>query len=309
MTDFQKLFEAGNVDQLARNIGPARLDITYQRFGDPASPPVLLIMGAAAQLIHWPNEFCRMLLERGLQVIRFDNRDCGCSSTITGAPEPNLQAVLAGDLSCVAYTLSDMATDAVGLLDALGIASAHVVGVSMGGQIAQVMAFEHPTRVRSLVSMMSSTGSMSIGQPAPEILAVIFGNKPPVTRDEVVAHRVKMMQAVGSPDYPTPPEEIAARAALAFDRSNDMAGMTRQAIATVASGDRVEQLRRLRVPTLVIHGLADRMCNVNGSRAVAEAIPGAELVLIEGMGHDLAPGLRPRLTALIADFVYKVEGH
>ncbi|HKF50377.1 MAG TPA: alpha/beta hydrolase [Terracidiphilus sp.] len=295
------------IEEMATNVGPAHIDICYQRLGDSSAPPVVLIMGGAAQMIHWPDPFCRALVDRGLQVIRFDNRDSGRSTQITNAPPPDLPAVLAGDNSSASYTLSDMAADTVGLLDFLGIESAHIAGASMGGQIAQTIALEHPTRVRSLISMMSSTGSMSIGQPTPEAMRQLFGGPPAVTREDVIKHRVMAMKAVGSPDYPSNEEELAATAGRAWDRSFDLTAIARQAIATVASGDRAERLRNLKVPTLVIHGLADRMCDVSGGRAVAEAIPGSELILIEGMGHSLAPGLRPILANHIADFVGRVE--
>jgi len=301
-------FDASIVDQKASKVGPAGIDIAYQRLGNPAAPLVLLIMGVAAQSIHWPDAFCRALVEDGLQVIRFDNRDVGLSTHLTQAPPPDLPAALAGDLSSVSYTLSDMAADAVGLLDVLGMRKAHVAGASMGGAIAQTMAIEHPDRVRSLTSMMSTTGDMSVGQPSPDVLREVFSGPRATTRDEVIQQMVRAFRAVGSPGYPNDEKEVAARAGRAYDRSYDPIGVSRQAIASVASGDRTERLRRLRVPTLVIHGLADRMCDASGGRATAEAIPGAELVLIEGMGHDLPPGLRSQLAARIAGFVWRAEG-
>lgn len=248
-----------------------------------------------------------MLVDRGLQLIRFDNRDAGHSTHMKDAPPPNLPAALAGDLSSVSYTLSDMAADAVGLLDALGIDKAHIVGASMGGQIAQTIAIQHPARVRSLTSLMATTGNMQVGQPAPELLREVFSGPPPVTRDEVVQQMVRAFRIVGSPTYPSDENELARRAGLAFDRGHDPAGSARQAIATVASGDRTARLRQLTVPTLVIHGLADRLVHPSGARATAEAIPGAELVLIEGMGHSLPPGLHAQLAERIADFVWRVE--
>jgi len=268
---------------------------------------VLLIMGLAAQSIHWPDEFCHVLVDSGLQVIRFDNRDAGLSTHLTDTPPPDLRAALAGDLSSVSYTLLDMAADTVGLLDVLGFENAHVVGASMGGQIAQTMAIEHPARVRSLISMMSTTGNTQVGQPSSEVLREIFFGPPAVTRDDVIQQMLRAIRAAGSPGYPSDDNEIAARAGRAFDRSYDRMAIARQAVATVASGDRTERLRHVKVPTLVIHGLADRMCDVSGGRATAEAIPGAELVLIEGMGHDLPLGLRADLAARIAEFVWRVE--
>jgi pimeloyl-ACP methyl ester carboxylesterase len=222
-------------------------------------------------------------------------------------PLPDLRAALAGDLSSVPYTLSDMAADAVGLLDALGFGKVHVVGASMGGQIAQMMAIKHPDRVASLTSMMSTTGNTQVGQPSPEVLREVFSGPRAVTREEVIQQMLRAVRAVGSPGYPSDEYEIAARAGRAYHRCYDPAGVARQAIAAVASGDRTDSLRRLKVPTLVIHGLDDRMCDVSGGRATAEAIRGAELALIEGMGHDLPPGLRLQLAARIADFVWRVE--
>lgn len=296
------------VEEKALKVGPANIDIAYQRLGNPEAPPVLLIMGGAAQLIHWPIPFCQALIDRGLQVIRFDNRDAGHSTHITDAPPPDLRAVLAGDYGSVSYTLSDMAADTVGLMDALGISTAHVVGASMGGQIAQTMAIENPGRVRTLISMMSTTGNTTVGQTSPEVLREVFGGPQPVTREETIEHRVKAMLKVGSPDYPSDENELRERCTQAYDRCHDTVALARQAIATVASGDRTERLRSLQVPTLVIHGLADPMVDVSGGRATAEAIPGAELILIEGMGHGLPPGLRLPLAEHIADFVWRVEG-
>ncbi len=301
-------FDASIVDEKASKVGPAGIDIAYQRLGNPDAPLVLLIMGVAAQSIHWPDAFCHALVDRGLQVIRFDNRDCGLSTHMTNAPTPDLPAALAGDLSSVSYTLSDMAADAVGLLDALGFGKAHVVGASMGGAIAQTMAIEHPDRVRSLTSMMSTTGNISVGQPSPDVLREVFSGPPATTRDEVIQQRLRASRAVGSPGYPTDEEEVAALAGRAYDRCHDPIGIARQAIASVASGDRTEHLRHLGVSTLVIHGLADRMVDVSGGRATAEAIPGAELVLIEGMGHNLPPGLRIQLAERIAELVWRAEG-
>ncbi len=295
------------MDEKAFKVGPAGIDIAYQRHGSPDAPPVLLIMGIAAQSIHWPDAFCQALVDRGLQVIRFDNRDSGLSTHLTDAPPPNLPAALAGDLSSVSYTLSDMAADAVGLLDALGVESAHLLGASMGGAIAQTMAIEHRDRVRSLTSMMSTTGNRSVGQASPDALRELFSGPRATTREEVIQQILRSVRAVGSPGYPADEQEVAAGAGRAYDRSYDPIGTARQAIATVASGDRTEHLRHLKVPALVIHGLADRMCDVSGGRATAEALPGAELVLIEGMGHNLPPGLRSLLAARIAEFVWRAE--
>jgi pimeloyl-ACP methyl ester carboxylesterase len=308
MSEHVNGFDFAIVDGKASKVGPAAIEITYQRMGKTNAPTVLLIMGLAGQLIHWPDAFCQGLVERGLRAIRFDNRDAGLSTHLTDAPPADLPAVRAGDLSSVSYTLSDMAADAVGLLDVLGVEKAHLVGASMGAAIAQTMAIEHPSRVHSLTSMMSTTGNVSVGQPSPDVLRELFGGARAVTRDEVIQQTLRARRLVGSPGYPSDENEIAAKASRAYDRSYDPAGIARQAVASVASGDRTERLRHLAVPTLVIHGLADRMCDVSGARATAEAIPGAELVLIEGMGHDLPPGLRSQLAARIAEFVWHAEG-
>jgi len=292
--------------ELASNVGPARLALAYERLGDAHAPPVLLIMGRSAQLISWPDGLCDALIARGLQLIRFDNRDAGQSTHVTGGPAPDLRAAMAGDLSSASYSLSDLAADAVGLLDALGIDSAHLVGASMGGFIAQTIAIEHPHRVRSLTSMMSSTGDPSVGQPDWDALRSLAG-PPPTTRDEVVAFTVKAFGVVGSPGFPPELDAVADRAGRAFDRGHDPAGADRAAIACIVSGDRTARLRGLAVPTLVIHGAADRMIGVSDGRATAAAIPGAELIVIDGMGHDLPRALWPELAGHIGDLIARVE--
>jgi len=294
-------------EQIARAVGPSAIDLAYEERGDPAYPTVLLVMGLAAQLVHWREGFLDALVERRLHVVRFDNRDSGCSTHLRSAPPADLPAALAGDLSSVTYTLSDMANDAVGLLDALHVGAAHVVGASMGGAIAQTLALEHPRRVLSLTSMLSTTGGADVGQIHPETLQAVFGGPRARTRDEVVARAVRSCQIVGSPTYPDDLEAVAERARIAFDRDYDEAAIARQAVATVASGDRTPRLRTLELPTLVVHGLADTLCDPSGGRAVAAAIPGAELILIEGMGHDLPRPLWSTFADAIAANVRRGE--
>jgi len=294
-------------ERIAKNVGPAHLDIAWERRGDPDRPTVLLVMGVAAQLVNWPLGFLQALVARNLHVVRFDNRDSGHSSHMGNAPPPDLPAALKGDLSSASYSLSDMAADAVGLLDALAIDSAHVVGASMGGAIAQTIAIEHPARVRSLTTMMSTTGDTSVGQVHPATAQALFGGPVARTREEFIASAVRRYEVVGSPGYPIDPAAAAEVAGFAYDRDHDQVAIARQAVATVASGDRTKLLHSLDVPTLVLHGLADTMCDPSGGRATAAAIPGAELVLIEGMGHNIPPGLWERIADRIAAIVGKGE--
>ncbi len=294
-------------ERTATNVGPAGIEIAYERRGNLTDPVVLLIMGGAAQLVHWPEGFLAALLCRGLQVIRFDNRDAGCSTHFHDAPKPDVRAALAGDLSSAAYTLSDMAADTVGLLDAFEINAAHVVGLSLGGAIAQTIAIEHPARILSLTSMMSTTGNMTVGQPHPETLKAVFGGPPATTRQAVIDRAVRAFSIIGSPAYPTDATAIAERAGLAWDRGHDEIGIARQALAFVASGDRTARLQKLDVPALVIHGLSDTLVDASGGRATAAAIPGAELVLIEGLGHNLPLGLWDRIADHIAELVRRGE--
>lgn len=291
----------------ASNVGPAGIDVAYERRGDPAAPPVLMIMGIAAQLVSWPEGFCDALVAEGLQIIRFDNRDSGASTHFENAPVPDLPAALRGDLSSASYTLSDMAGDSKGLLDVLGLDAVHVVGGSLGGAIGQTLALEHPTRVRSLTTMMSTTGDMSVGQIHPDAARQIFGGPPATTREQVVERAVVVQRVVGSPGFAVDEDAVRARAGLAFDRDHDGVAIARQAVASVASGDRTARLRGLDVPTLVVHGADDAMCDVSGGRATAAAIKGAELVVIDGMGHNLPEPLWPRLAALIGAHVRRAE--
>lgn len=292
--------------QLARGVGPARIDIAYERLGDLQAPPVLLIMGLGAQLIGWPDGFCDELIGRGLQLIRFDNRDVGESTHLHGAPMPNMLAAMAGDTSSASYTLTDMAADAVGLLDMLGLDTVHLVGASMGGFIAQTIAIEAPRRVRSLTSIMSTTGDRSVGQPHPEALALLAA-PPATTREQVIQRMLKTFRTIGSTAFPFDPDGVSERAGRAYDRAFDPMGMMRQAMAVLASGDRTPRLRGLDVPALVIHGAADKMCDVSGGRATAAAIPGAELLVIEGMGHDLPRALWPQFATAIGEVVARGE--
>jgi pimeloyl-ACP methyl ester carboxylesterase len=274
------------------------IEIVYQAFGDPAGPALLLIMGLGVQMLGWDEELCELLAGRGFHVVRFDNRDVGRSTNVDGG-QVNVLEALSGDLSSVSYTLSDMADDTAGLLDHLGVERAHLVGASQGGMIAQTLAIERPERVLSLTSIMSMTGDPSVGQPHPEALPALL-TRPPSDRDGFVEFVVRMWGVIGSPGFDADEEDLRRQAGASFDRGIHPEGTARQLVAVLASGDRTAALRRLDVPALVIHGVDDPLIDVSGGKATAEAIPGAELVLIEGMGHDLPRALWPRFVSLIA---------
>jgi pimeloyl-ACP methyl ester carboxylesterase len=281
------------------------ITLCYEEFGQREDPPMLLIMGLATQMIGWPDEFCRLLAGRGFHVVRFDNRDCGRSTHVGGRP-PTPGQLIRRRIPPGSYTLSDMAEDAVGLMRALEIEPAHVVGASMGGMIAQTIAAEHPRSVRSLTSIMSNTGNRWTGQPAFGIYRFMI-RRAPMQKRAYVEYLVRLFTAIGSPGFPRDEARIRDVAARSYDRGHDPAAPGRQLGAIVASGDRTEQLRRIRTPTLVIHGSRDRMVRKSGGRATARAIPGARLEMIEGMGHDLPEPVWPRLVELIASHARAAE--
>lgn len=282
---------------------PMGVTLEYEALGSPDDPPVLMINGFTTQLISWPREFCARLADGGRYVISFDNRDCGLSSKLDGqgAPVDEVRAAaVAGDLELArrlaAYTFSEMGQDGLALLDALGIERAHVLGVSMGGMIAQTMAIEHPERLLSLTSVMSSTGEPGVGASTPEALEALLA-PPPSDRQAYIAaaDRTLVWRSRRYPDV----EWLRTNAAESFDRCFYPEGARRHMGALIASGSRADALRRVRLPTLVIHGLDDTLVAPSGGRRTAELIPGARLLLVPDMGHDRPEALWPLLCEAI----------
>jgi pimeloyl-ACP methyl ester carboxylesterase len=268
------------------------IEIAYQEVGDPDGEPLILVMGLATQMIAWDDELCEMLAERGFRVVRFDNRDIGRSTKLDGAHVPSRTDLLLRRRETAAYLLSDMAADTVGLMDHLGMESAHVAGISMGGMIGQTIAIEHPDRIRSLVSMCSTTGSRWVGQPTFKVFAHMLSDAPR-DRDAFIRRIQRTYELISSPAYPTDQERLLKVAEGSWDRGHNPRGVLRQLHAIVASGDRTAALRKLDLPVTVIHGTRDTLIRPSGGRATARTIPGARMHLIEGMGHDLPRKLWP----------------
>ena len=278
------------------------IEIAYETFGDAGDPPVLLVMGLATQMIGWPDDFCAGLADRGHFVIRFDNRDIGLSTHLHSAGAPDIMSVFAGDRSSVPYALTDLADDTVGLLDVLGLDAVHLVGASMGGMVAQLVAVRHPARVRSLTSIMSSTGDPSVGAPNEAAMGVLFA-PPAADRQSAVQRAVDTYRVIGSPGFEFDEAALRDRAGLSFDRAYDPAGVARQLAAILTTHDRTRDLKSISVSTLVIHGSEDALVNVSGGRATAAAIPDAELLVVEGMGHDLPRAVWPEITDRISALI------
>ena len=284
------------------------IELCYDELGDPTGEPMLLVMGLGTQLIHWDPRFCALLGERGYRVIRFDNRDTGRSGAID-APAPNRLAMMFGIPHGRAYSLDDMADDAVGLLDALGLDSAHLVGISMGGMIAQIAGYRHPERVRSLGLLSTSSGNRITSFPRLRALVTLLV-KPARTRSEFIDQAMRTFDVIGSPDHPRDPEqerEFRAVLEATWDRGHNSAGAARQLHAITSSGDRRRRLRQISAPTVVIHGDADPLVRPIAGRSVAGAIPGAELRTFPGMGHDLPPALFAEIADAIAQNAARAE--
>ncbi|HKG38500.1 MAG TPA: alpha/beta hydrolase [Conexibacter sp.] len=297
---------------IASNDGERLLDVgrgielCCETFGDPADPPIVLIMGLGMQMVHWPLPLIAQLVERGHHVVRFDNRDRGRSTHMAIRP-PTPARLITRRFGADQYTLEDMALDTVGLLDALELDSAHLVGVSMGGMIAQTVAATRPKRVRSLISIMSTTGSRRAGQPRPQIYPLLL--KPaPRDRAAYVEHMLALLTAIGAPGDVLDTPEGRAFVADSHDRDPDVRGTGRQLAAILASGNRTRRLHAITAPTLVIHGERDPLIPASGGRATAKAIHNSKLLLIPDMGHGLPERLWPLLLGAVTEHVAGAEG-
>jgi pimeloyl-ACP methyl ester carboxylesterase len=280
--------------------------LCYEAFGDPDDPPILLIMGLATQMIAWHEDFCEALAERGFYVVRFDNRDIGRSTHFDFRP-PSLGQMVRRRVGPEQYTLSDMAEDTATLMRELGFAPAHVVGASMGGMIGQMLAAEHPEVVRSLTSIMSTTGNRWRGQPALSVYRYLL-RPPPHDREGYIERSAEVFGLVGSTGFHRDEQHIRERAGRSYDRGFDVRAGGRQLGAIIASGDRTGELERITAPTLVIHGTVDKLVRPSGGKATAKAIPGARLMMIEGMGHDLPRGVWPQIIDAVAEHARAADG-
>jgi len=274
------------------------IELAYQEVGESNGEPLLLVMGLATQMLGWDEELCLMLAERGFRVVRFDNRDIGRSTKIDSAGVPKWTDMLLGRRRTAAYQLRDMAADTTGLMDHLEIESAHLVGASMGGMIAQTVAIRYPQRVRSLVSIMSSTGNRWLGIPTWKAFGTLF-TRPGPGREAAIERTVKTFRTIGSPGYPMDEARFRELAGASYDRSHSRAGIARQLHAITASGDRTAALERLRLPATVLHGSSDPLIRPVAGRATARAIRDSRLRIFDGMGHDLPPQLWPDFIAEI----------
>jgi pimeloyl-ACP methyl ester carboxylesterase len=281
------------------------IQIEYEEFGDPGNPAIVLIMGFAAQMYVWPDSFCRALADRSFRVVRFDNRDAGLSTHLDGVKAPGMKrsmfASIFGIKLKVPYTLGDMALDTVGLLDALNIERAHVVGASMGGMIAQILAARHGGRIASLTSLMSTSGSRRLPGPRPRVLKhVLFKHRKKMQEEDMIRYLVDFWTLIASPKYPTPAAEILGKVTSWVRRDSDPNANIRQFAAMAADGDRTELLGTIECPALVIHGAHDPLIRVEGGQHTADCIRNAELHVVDGMGHEIPEQLVPLIAERIA---------
>ncbi len=280
--------------------------IAYEALGDPACPAIVLIMGLGLQLVAWPDSFCQALVNGGYRVVRFDNRDCGLSARAPAHGRFDLFRTIAASVLKLPvpspYTLDDMAQDTLAVMDALHIQRAHIVGVSMGGMIGQVLAAKHPQRVQSLVSIMSTSGHPRLQQPALSVRRVVVGRPAnPADVESVIDNQARIVRAIGSPVHHESEQGLRERLGRGIRRAYEPAGLTRQVMAIIASGDRRPLLQSITAPTLVIHGRDDPMVPLPGGQDTANHIPGAKLLVVDGMGHDLSPALLPTLSQATLD--------
>jgi pimeloyl-ACP methyl ester carboxylesterase len=283
------------------------VELEYETVGDPAGRPLLLVQGLGAQLISVEDGLCQVLASRGFLVIRYDNRDAGLSTWFDDARPVNLAAVWGGDHSTLAYTLEDTADDAVAVLDAAGAKAAHVAGISLGGMIAQLLATRHPARVRSLASIMSTTGDRAVGQPTAEAASVLMSSMPG-DRERYIDQAVANTRAISSGTaYPFDEDAVRRGAARGFDRAYHPKGTGRQFAAILAAGDRAAALGQIRVPTVVVHGEQDQIIGVSGGEATAAAIGGARLLRVPGLGHELPPGFWPVLADALVEVADRAD--
>jgi pimeloyl-ACP methyl ester carboxylesterase len=287
------------------------INLEYEAFGDRGAPPLVLIMGLGGQLLLWPEEFCRALADAGHYVVRFDNRDIGLSTKLEQPRRPKLLgAAIAARLGLkvrAPYTLDDMAHDTVGLLDALQLERAHVVGASMGGMIAQIVAAKFPRRVDSLTLFMSTSGNPRLPGPRLELQLRLVRRPPAEDRETLIRHSMQTWRLIGSPQYPPDEDILRAKVERSYDRSSYRHGLARQTLAIIASGSRVPLLRRIEAPTLVIHGAEDPLVPVAAGHDLARHISGARLSIIPGMGHDLPAPLLPTFSRLILQHAREAE--
>jgi pimeloyl-ACP methyl ester carboxylesterase len=285
------------------------IELEYETIGDPGNPPVLLIIGWGLQLIAWPDEFCKLLVDQGYYVIRFDNRDIGLSTKIDWGGVPDIFDVMRktaqGESATAPYLVKDMAADTVGLLDALHIASAHIVGHSLGGMIAQTIAIEYPERIRSLVSLMSSTGRADLPLPETDVFAEIM--RMPREREATIAQMVKIEKLITGNVFAFEEDRARDYATRSFDRNFYPRGLVRHLAAILASGSRGEALKAVKTPTLVIHGNRDPLIHVEGGRDTARSIPGAKYLEIDGLGHYLSKAAWPTIVQAITEFMRTTE--
>jgi pimeloyl-ACP methyl ester carboxylesterase len=278
------------------------IELEYEVFGDAGAPTLVLVMGFGAQMIFWDTRFCEAIAARGFRVVRFDNRDIGLSTKLRGTPD--FSRAMMGDRSAATYAIEDMADDLGALIPLLGVAAAHVVGASMGGFIVQEAAIRHPARLLSMTSIMSSTGDRKVGQPRPDALGALL-TPPPPDREGSIERAVVLWRTIGSPGFPFDEAAIRLRAGRVWDRDHDTSGIIRQAAAIFSQRDRTADLGKVQLPALVIHGAEDPLITVSGGEATARAIPGARLLVVPGMGHDVPEPAWPAMIDAIVDNAHR----